>query len=36
VLKDPIYAIAAADGDKPLEKANPLFRDMMQVIAAIG
>jgi len=36
VLKDPVYAINAAAGDAPLEKANPLFQDMMEAIAAIG
>lgn len=36
VLKDPIYSTDASDGDEPLEKANPLFQDMMKAIAAIG
>ena len=35
VLKDPIFAIGASVGDKPLEQANPLFQDMMEAIAAI-
>ena len=34
VLKDPIYATDAADGDVPLEKANPMFDDMLKKIAA--
>ena len=36
VLKDPIYATGASEGNKPLEKANPQFQDMMEAIAAIG
>ena len=35
VLKKPIFASNAAAGDKPLEKANPQFQDMMQAIAAM-
>jgi pimeloyl-ACP methyl ester carboxylesterase len=36
VLKDPIYATDAANGDEPLEKANPQFQNMMAAVAAIG
>jgi esterase/lipase len=33
VLKDPIYAPGKSTGDEPLEKANPLFDDMMKAIS---
>lgn len=33
VLKDPIYAPGKSAGDEPLEKANPLFEDMMTAIS---
>jgi pimeloyl-ACP methyl ester carboxylesterase len=36
VLKDPIYAADAADGEEPLEKANPQFPDMMEATAAVS
>lgn len=35
VLKQPIYATGASEGDEPLEKANPQFQNMMEAIAAI-
>jgi pimeloyl-ACP methyl ester carboxylesterase len=35
VLKEPIHASNASDGDKPLEEANPQFQAMMEAIAAI-
>jgi pimeloyl-ACP methyl ester carboxylesterase len=35
VLKDPIFAIDAADTDEPLEKMNPWFPQMIEAIAAI-
>jgi pimeloyl-ACP methyl ester carboxylesterase len=35
VLKDPIFAIDAANNDEPLEKANPLFPQMIEAIATI-
>jgi hypothetical protein len=35
VLAEPIYAIGAGDGAKPLVEANPQFRDMMEAIAAL-
>ena len=33
VLKDPIYAPGKSSGDKPLEKANPQFDEMMKAIS---
>jgi pimeloyl-ACP methyl ester carboxylesterase len=35
VLQDPIFGIDAASTDKPLEKANPFFPQMIEAIAAI-
>jgi alpha-beta hydrolase superfamily lysophospholipase len=35
VLQDPIFGIDAASTDKPLEKANPYFPEMIEAIAAI-
>lgn len=35
VLQDPILAIDATSTDRPLEKANPLFSQMIEAIAAI-
>jgi pimeloyl-ACP methyl ester carboxylesterase len=34
VLKDPIYAIGAEAGDRPLESANPRFAEMVAAIAS--
>ena len=34
VLEEPIFAIDAAEGEKPLEKANPKFADMMAEVTA--
>ncbi|RJX25014.1 MAG: alpha/beta hydrolase [Desulfurivibrio sp.] len=36
VLKEPIYAANSAPGEAPLEKANPLFQQMMAAMAAMG
>ncbi len=35
VLKEPIFAMNASDGDEPLEQPNPQFDDMMQAMGAI-
>jgi pimeloyl-ACP methyl ester carboxylesterase len=35
VLQDPIFAIDVASTDKPLEKANPCFQQMIDAMAAI-
>ena len=34
VLEKPIFAVDAAEGEKPLEKANPKFADMMAAVTA--
>ena len=34
VLEEPIFAVDAAEGEKPLEKANPKFADMMAAVTA--
>ena len=36
VLKNPIYAVGASDFEEPLEKANPLFKDMIEAIRTLG
>ena len=36
VLKDPVYAIDSTGEDEPLEKANPLFTEMLEAIAEFG
>jgi len=33
VLEKPIFAVDAAEGEKPLEKANPKFADMMAAVS---
>ena len=33
VLEEPIFAVDATEGEKPLEKANPMFGEMMAAIA---
>jgi pimeloyl-ACP methyl ester carboxylesterase len=34
VLEEPIFAVDAIEGDKPLEKANPKFAEMMAKVTA--
>ena len=34
VLEEPIFAVDAIEGDKPLEKANPRFAEMMAKVTA--
>ena len=36
VLKEPVYALDAAEGDAPLEPANPQFLNMMAALKAMG
>ena len=36
VLSDPVYAIDASEGDRPLEAANPRFSDMMGAMAGVA
>jgi hypothetical protein len=33
VLEEPIFAADSAEGEKPLEKANPKFAEMMEFVS---